>query len=69
MFFLKPYKKNTKKVWFFIKIVDFGSAFSLIFGKNMVWFKSDFSFFWSDILIGSTAEVYSECDKVRNPRV
>ena len=33
---------------------EFGSAFGLIFGKNMVWW-SNFEISWFDILLGSTA--------------
>ena len=39
---------------FDLKNGKFGSAFGLIFGRNMVGLKSDFEISLSDFLLGST---------------
>ena len=47
--------KFLEQVWFWPQHSVFGSAFGLMFGRNMVWLKSDFEISWSLFLLGSTA--------------
>ena len=47
-----------EQAWFWPENSEFRFAFSPIFGKNVVWKKSDFEISWSDFLLGSTAVVF-----------
>ena len=47
--------KFLEQVWLWPPNSEFESAFGLIFGRNIVWYKSDFEIPWSDFLLGSTA--------------